>query len=238
MWKWATAVKGTAATTTIILHDYIHHSSPRRPTRDREENNIYNTVAAVTVFVLMPPATPSSPSTDHVVVHPHTHPHTHWGCRQISLLLLHPCVRVCAYKNSTYAEKHKNRRIDDSSSRSHRPQRRRARLISCLAACVCVVLSCLSPTPINYNHLRDFKKPSPPLLTVVYFYLSGGGGAFFYYNVRGPFPSTFVSPPTNSSGSGSFGFPENHPRASIWFVETLYHLLAKPKCSDCHTRVR
>jgi len=128
-------------------------------------------------------------------------------------------VCVCT-RTVSYAEKHKNRRIDDSSSRSHRPQRRRARLISCLAACVCVVLSCLSPTPINYNHLRDFKKPLPPP-TVVYFYLSGGGGAFFHYNMRGPFPSAFVYPPP---------FPPTVPvpvplvfqgttRASMWVVE-------------------
>lgn len=49
-----------------------------------------------------------------------------------------------------------------------------------------VVLSCLPPTPINYNHLSDFKKlpptpPPPPPLTIVYFYFSGAFFHYYYY---------------------------------------------------------
>lgn len=55
-------------------------------------------------------------------------------------------------------------------------------LVVCVCVCVYVVLSYLPPTPINYNHLRDFKKlPPPPLLTIVYFYLSGAFFHYYYY---------------------------------------------------------
>jgi len=142
------------------------------------------------------------------------------------------CVCV-SIRTVSYAEKHKNRRIDDSSSRSHRPQRRRARLISCLAACVCVVLSCLSPTPINYNHLRDFKKPPPPPpSTVVYFYLSGGG-AFFHYNVRARFRRRLSTPPSPQQFRFRF---QRTTRASMWVVEILHSFPAKPKCLNSGVR--